>query len=89
MALLLTSKGLRQEIARQGPGVIPPAFAAGAALGTLSFLHQMKPGGMKTLVGFGCVGGGGFIAWRTGSKVVRSMAIGTAAGGLWSLLMRG
>ena len=89
MALLLTSKGLRQEIARQGPGVIPPALAAGSALGAASFLRQMKPGGMKTLVGIGCVGGGGFVAFQTSSPVIRSMAIGTAAGGLWSLIMRG
>lgn len=51
--------------------------------------EPMKPGGMKTLAGIACVGGGSILAFKTGSKVIRSLSIGTAAGGLWSLIMRG
>lgn len=89
MALLLTSKGLRQRALQEGHAAAPSALAAGAALGTTSLVRQMKPGGARTLMGLGCIGGGAYLAMKAGDKLVRSVSVGVAAGGLWSLLMKG
>jgi hypothetical protein len=89
MALLLTSRGLRQRALQEGHAATPPALAAGAALGTTALIHQMKPGGARTLVGLGCMGGGAYLAVKAGDKLIRSVSVGVAAGGLWSLLMKG
>lgn len=49
----------------------------------------MNPGGARTLVGLGCLGGGGFFAVKAQGSNARSVFVGVAAGGLWSLLMKG
>lgn len=89
MALLLTSAGLRQRALQEGHAAMPPALAAGAALGTSALIRQMKPGGMRTLAGLGCAGGGAYLAVQASDKLIRSVAVGVATGGLWSLLMKG
>ena len=88
MAFMLTSGGIRREVARLGKNPLPLAITSGTALATTGLLKMVKPGGLKTLLSIGAFAGGGFFVAKSRDENVRALSMGIAGGGLWTLIMR-